>query len=207
MKNLKFTKVLIIIFCIIGQSIAWPQIQKSLIGFQETPWGTTIKQVKSKFKNSKLIDQCEGLDALRSLAKNEDRSCKILTSDYVVDEIVFDQTFIFDHLQGLKRVELHRNENNFKNASYTDDICDQLFKRIENLLDSRYGPSLGVTDTEPRLFWGRSEYKAWLPLPTQIFIAKSFESKHPITKRDPDHKSCEVFISYSPRVSAQAKKL
>jgi hypothetical protein len=202
-----YCRALLIASLLFSNHAAWSQIQNSLIGFQDIPWGTKINQVKNKYKNLKLIDQCEGLDALRSLAKNEDRSCKILTSDYVVDGTIFDKTFIFDQSQGLKRVELQRNESNYKNTIYTDDICDQLFKRIGHLLDSRYGPSVGVTDTEPRLFWGRSEYKAWLPLPSQIFIAKSFESNLPLTKKVPDHKGCEVFISYTPRISSQAKKL
>ena len=207
MSNIAFVKPLIFSFLLLSNISAWSQTQKSLIGFQDIPWGTKINQVKNKYKNLKLIDQCEDLDALRSLAKNEDRSCKNLTSDYVVDGTAFKQTFVFDASEGLKRVELQRHESNFTNASYTDDICGQLFKRIEYLLDSRYGPSLEVSNPEPRFFWGRSEYRAWLPLPSEIFISKSFESKHPITKRDPDHKSCEVFIAYSPRVSAQAKKL
>ena len=207
MKNLKFTKVLIIIFCIIGQSIAWSQIQNSLIGFQDIPWGTNLKQVKSKFKNAKLIDQCDSSKELKSLAKKEDRNCQILTTEYLVDGTVFDQTFIFDASQGLKRIELQHSESNYENKSYTDDLCNQLFSRVEYLLDTRYGPSMGVSNSEPRLFWARSEYLVWLPFPTEIFIAKSFESNHPISKLSPDLKSCEVLINYSPRVSSQAKKL
>jgi len=203
----KHCRALLIASLLFSNHAAWSQTQKSLIGFQDIPWGTTIKYVKSKFKNLKLIDQCEGLDALRRLAKNEDRSCKILTSDYFIDGIAFDQTFIFDHSQGLKRVELQHAESNKKNPNYTDDLCNQLFSRLEYLLDTRYGPSVGVSNPEPRLFWSRSEYLAWLPLPSEIFIAKSFESTHPITKRYPEHKSCEVLISYTPRVSSQAKKL
>jgi hypothetical protein len=207
MRHTSFLNPLLFSCLLLSNISAWSQVQTSLIGFQDIPWGTKIKQVKTKFKNLNLVDQCEAIESMRSLAENEDRNCKILTSDYTVDGTVFKQTFVFDASEGLKRVELQRHESNFTNASYTDDICGQLFKRIEYLLDSRYGPSLGVSNPEPRFFWGRSEYRAWLPLPTEIFISKSFESKHPITKRDPDHKSCEVFIQYSPRVSSEAKKL
>lgn len=207
MKTFKFTKVLLIVFCFMGQAAAWSQIQKSLIGFQDIPWGTNLKQVKSKFKNLKLIDQCSSDDEIKSILEKSDRGCEILTSDYIVDGTVFEQTFIFDLAGGLKRIELQHSESNYKNPSYTDDMCNQLFNRMEYLLDTRYGPSVGVSNSEPRFFWGRTEYKAWLPLPTEIFIAKSFDSEHPITKRDPDHKRCEVYISYSPRVSSQAKKL
>jgi hypothetical protein len=207
MKPFKFPKILLTIFIIFGQSVVSAQIQKSLVGFQGIPWGTPLSQVKSKFKNAKLFDQCESSEELKSLAKQENRNCKMLNSDYVVDGTVFNQTFIFDDLQGLKRVELQRQESNYKNPNYTDELCNQLFTRLEHLLSSRYGVSVGVSNSEPLLFWGRSEYLAWLPLPTEIFIAKSFESKHPMTKRDPDHKRCEVYISYSPRVSSEAKKL
>jgi hypothetical protein len=207
MKTSIFTKVWLIVFCFLGQAVALAQIQKSLIGFQDIPWGTPLKQVKNKFKNLNLIDQCDSSTELKSLAKKEDRSCQILTSEYLVDGTVFDQTFIFDASQRLKRVELQHAESNHKNPSYSDDLCNQLFSRLEYLLDTRYGPSVGVSNPEPRLFWSRSEYLAWLPLPSEIFIAKSFESTHPITKRYPEHKSCEVLVSYAPRVSSQAKKL
>ena len=207
MKTSIFTKVWLIVFCFLGQAVALAQIQKSLVGFQDIPWGTSFKQVKSKFKNTKIIDQCGSSKELKSLAKKEDRNCQILTAEYFVDGTVFDQTFIFDASQGLKRIELQHSESNYENTSYTDDLCNQLFSRVEYLLDTRYGPSMGVSNSEPRLFWARSEYLAWLPLPTEIFIAKSFESNHPISKLSPDLKSCEVLINYSPRVSSQAKKL
>ncbi len=207
MSNIAFVKPLAFSLLLLSNISAWSQTQKSLIGFQDIPWGASIKQVNGKFKNLKLIDQCDSSKELKSLAKKEDRSCQILTSEYLVDGTVFDQTFIFDASQGLKRVELQHAESNNKNPSYTDDLCNQLFSRLEYLLDTRYGPSVGVSNPEPRLFWSRSEYLAWLPLPSEIFIAKSFESTHPITKRYPEHKSCEVLISYAPRVSSQAKKL
>ena len=207
MKTFKFTKVLLIVFCFMGQAAAWSQIQKSLIGFQDIPWGTNLKQVKSKFKNLKLIDQCSSDDEIKSILEKTDRGCEILTSDYIVDGTVFDQTFIFDLSGGLRRIELLHSKSSHKISSYSDDLCNQLFNRMEYLLDSRYGPSVGVSNTEPLPLWGRSEYKAWLPWPTEIFIAKSFDSQSPITKRNPDLKGCQVYISYSPRVSSQAKKL
>ena len=199
--------LLLFTFLLLSNLAVWSQTQKSLIGFQDMPWGTSLKQVKSKFKKAKLIDQCDASEDLKNLAKKEDRNCQILASEYLVDGTVFDQTFIFDASQGLKRIELQHAESNYKNKSYTDDLCNQLFSRLEYLLDTRYGPSMGVSNSEPRLFWTRSEYLAWLPLPTEIFIAKSFESNHPISKLSPALKSCEVLISYSPRVSAEAKKL
>ncbi len=207
MSTYKIQKILLIAYLVFGSSASWSQIQKSLVGFQDIPWGTPLKQVNNKFKQLKIIDQCDSSSELKNLAKKEDRSCQILTSEYLVDGTVFDQTFIFDASQGLKRVELQHAESNNKNPSYTDDLCNQLFSRLEYLLDTRYGPSVGVSNPEPRLFWSRSEYLAWLPLPSEIFIAKSFESTHPITKRYPEHKSCEVLISYALRVSSQAKKL
>ena len=207
MQTYKYCQVLLTVCFLFSQTDAWSQTQKSLIGFQDIPWGTSLKQVKSKFKNAKLIDQCDASEDLKNLAKKEDWNCKILSSNYVIDGASFDQTFYFNASDNLIRVELKHYVSNLKNASYTDDICDQLFKRVEYLLDSRYGSSLGVSNPEPRFLWGNSSYLIWLPLPTEILLSKSFENKSPFYKKYPDHKSCEVLIHYVPRVSAEAKKL
>jgi hypothetical protein len=207
MSNIAFVKPLIFSFLLLSNISAWSQTQKSLIGFQDMPWGTSLKQVKSKFKNAKPIDQCDASEDLTNLAKKEGWNCKILSSNYVIDGVSFDQIFHFDASDNLIRVELKHYVSNLKDANYTDAICDQLFKRIEHLLDSRYGSSLGVSNPEPRFFWGNSAYLIWLPLPTEILLSKSFENKSPFYKKYPDHKSCEVLIHYVPRVSAEAKKL
>ncbi len=185
------------------------QVQKSLVGFQDIPWGTKLTQVRAKLTSVKIIDVCYNDKELKKSSIQANKSCTELTQDYPVDGVSFINNFIFDASDRLKRVELFRLETNHQNPNYSDDTCHQLFKRLEYLLDSRYGASLDVSNQEPRTFWSRSEYRAWLPLPTEIFIAKSFDNKHPVydARRDPSRKSCEVLINYSPRVSTEAKKL
>jgi len=185
------------------------QVQKSLVGFQDIPWGTKLTQVRAKLTSVKIIDVCYNDKELKKSSIQANKSCTELTQDYPVDGVSFINNFIFDASDRLKRVELFRLETNHQNPNYSDDACHQLFKRLEYLLDSRYGASLDVSNQEPRTFWSRSEYRAWLPLPTEIFIAKSFDNKHPVydARRDPSRKSCEVLINYSPRVSTEAKKL
>lgn len=209
MRTLGIQKALLIAFFVLANAGAWAQIQKSLVGFQDIPWGTKMNQVKAKLTNTKIIDICYGSSSLKKEAIQANRGCNELTQDYIVDGVVFINNFAFDSSDRLKRVELFRRETNYQNPSYSDDTCHKLFKRLEYLLDSRYGTSLDVSNTEPMTFWGRSEYRAWLPLPTEIFIAKSFDKKHPVnnTLKDTNTTSCEVQITYNPRVSTEAKKL
>ena len=209
MRTFLIQKTMLIAFLAFSNVSVWAQIQKSLVGFQDLAWGTKINQVKSKLPNAKIIDVCYNDKELKKSSIQANKSCTELTQDYPVDGVSFINNFIFDASDRLKRVELFRLETNHQNPNYSDDTCHQLFKRLEYLLDSRYGASLDVSNQEPRTFWSRSEYRAWLPLPTEIFIAKSFDNKHPVydARRDPSRKSCEVLINYSPRVSTEAKKL
>lgn len=209
MHILGIQKALLIACLIFGNAGACSQIQKSLVGFQDIPWDTKLNQVKVKFPSIKNLNVCQN-NRLKEFAIKSNLSCTQLTRDYIVDGVSFTNDFIFDASDQLKRVELRHMETNSTNdPTYSDDICHILFKRLENLLESRYGTSLNVANSDPMLFWGRSEYKAWLPLPTELFISKSFDNKHPVNDviEDKDLKSCEVQITYNPRVSTEAKKL
>ena len=201
-------KTVLIVFLVFGNVSAWAQIQKSLVGFQDIPWGTKLTQVRAKLTSVKIIDDCLGEKSLKESANQANRSCTSLSQEYIVDGVSFVNTFIFDSTDRLKRVELLRFESSYKNPIYSDETCNKLFNQLEHLLDLRYGSSLNVSNPETRAFWVRSEYKAWLPLPTEIIIVKSFDYKNPIVLlKNPDIKSCEVIVSYSPRVSPEAKKL
>jgi hypothetical protein len=182
---------------------AQAQIQKSLIGYQNIPWGSKLNFIKKNNPNLSVVDLCAEWPKGREIAKNEDFSCKrLVDKNLSILSLKMEIEFEFNFEEKLKSVNLEFKPNALGfEPSEVEKSCNESFDKLHHLIETKYGESLEVADGKPIFPYKRSEYKAWLPLPTEIWLAKSFESQSKI------YPSCAVKINYSPRKHLDANKI
>lgn len=200
-----------------GSSIA--QTQKSLIGFQGLPWGSTIKIASAKFPNSQQKDVCKAIadsasnyESVKKSLNEENTSCQALFIDkYMVDGINFNLKLGFDALNKLSFVTLtYRKEQSLGDGYVLE--CTSVYDRMSRLLEARYGEHIGVINTQGfAKDYDKYSVKAWLPLPSEIWIAnlsgdRLLKRLAEISKKS-ESDVCMVKIHYTKKVSNEALKL
>ena len=196
-------KLLIIICSIFFGASAYAQHQKTLIGFQNIPWGSAIEIVKSKLPNSKINDDCGATKEFRELYKKNDVNCRSVSiENYNINGIDLSLKASFNHAGRLDRVVISK-------AYETDDFmkkCDESYKQLKLLLETRYGDSDIPNVIGDGIFpYKKYEIRVWLPLPTEIWIAKAYDIDEFYKKKGKE--SCQVKIQYTKRQSEAASKL
>ena len=189
---------------VVSPLIARAEVQKNLMGFQNLPWGTKFAAVKAKFPELKIDDVCRGEAEIREIAKKTNTGClQLFQNSYSVSGIDFRLSYNFDHSDRLIEVSLGyiANEGMYGKKNVVKQ-CQDDFENLKTLLEVRYGTSYGVNNPQPRTSFKTSDHLAWLPLPTQIVLSKSFGF---FDKADDTR--CGVEVRYAPRRSAEADKL
>ena len=195
------------------------QIQKSLIGFQGTPWGSSIATVKAKFPSAKEFDTCKmfsstknNYEALKSEAKSSNSSCQYLKiEDYVIEGLKFSAAFNFDTQNKLTFVTLTYLRQQIESENYASE-CTAAYNRISVLLESRYGDYSNVNNLDDfGKDYERYSIKAWAPLPSEVWVANlsgdKFINKMATELNKPVLDVCKVKINYSRKVPSEAYKL
>jgi len=195
------------------------QTQKSLTGFQGLAWGSSIPNVLGKFPNAKQKDICKDLshatnsyEAVKKKINEDNLGCiSIHLDNYVVDGIKFRANFSFDISNKLKHVNLIYAKEQAEGDGYIVE-CNSVYDRISNLLEARYGESIGVKNIDEfGKNYSKYSVKAWLPLPTEVWIANLSGDKFLKSLRSTSNKIepdiCQVKINYSRKVSKEAEKL
>lgn len=200
--------ILILAGLLLAPALANAQTQKSLIGFQGIPWGSSMASVKAKFPQVKEIDYCKVFDkiapnsgekTIRQRFKEEDSNCvHLLFEDYIVaPDVNFNLAFYFTRAGALEQVFLSRYFKQEGNSGYLSD-CIALFDRTNSLLNINYG--LGVNpsnSSEIKRSYDSVVTKIWLPLPTEILLNRNWDIKLSKGNNMPD--LCEVNVMYSKR--------
>lgn len=207
------------IFSLTISELSMAQTQKSLIGFQGVPWGTSISIVKEKFPNSKYRDVCKDYvhptntyDSIKKNLNELNSSCQTLNIDnYLVDGIKFHLKLAFDAQNKLNLVTLTFNKEQTVGDSYVAE-CTSVYNRISGLLEARYGGQISVANPEDvGSNYTNYSVKGWLPLPSEVWIANLSGDK--LLKRlseisdKPASDLCMVKVNYSKKVSSEALKL
>ena len=179
------------------------QVEKSLVGFQNIPWGTKLSAIKAKQSNLQVIDMCVDWPLRKKAAKESNSSCRRLEDkNYLVGSTNLELTYSFDFDERLAYVTLnYQPEKSTSNEFELLKKCSAAFDNLSYLLTTRYGSSFVPSNSSPQFGYEVSEYSAWLPLPTEVWIAKSTGSSIP------SFEPCSVKIKYSPRQPMDAKKL
>lgn len=197
-----FFKIFIIAF-IVFNAKANAQIQKSLIGYQNIPWGTKLSSIKKNNSKLSIVDLCSDWPKGRELAKKDDFSCRrLVDKDVSILSIKMELEFKFDFEEKLNLVTLEYTPNALGfEVNEIEKYCTEAFDKLHHLIVTKYGDSLDVSNETPIFPYKKSEFKAWLPLPTEIWLAKSFGSEVNILS------SCSVRINYTPRQHFDANKI
>ena len=204
MKKSKMNQLLLQITLLICFSVPVnAQVEKSLVGFQNIPWGTKLSAIKAKQSNLQVIDMCVDWPLGKKAAKESNSSCRRLEDkNYLVGSTNLELTYSFDFDERLTYVTLNYQPE--KLALDELDLlkkCSATFDNLSYLLTTRYGSSFVPSNTSSQFGYDVSEYQAWIPHPTEIWIAKSTGS--PLKSFHP----CSVKIKYSPRQPMESKKL
>jgi uncharacterized protein YxeA len=204
---------------LLASPLSHAQIQKSLIGFQGTPWGSSIAAVKAKFPNAKESDFCKlmagtsnNYQSLKKRMADSNSNCISLNIDnYQIEGTKFYVEFTFDPQGRLTYVTLNYTNKQSENANYVAD-CTSVYNRITHLLESRYGDAMIVTNADD---FGKDytsyAVKGWSPLPSEVWVANlsgdKFINKIATELNKPVLDVCKVRINYSRKVPSEAYKL
>ena len=180
------------------------QVQKTLAGFQNLPWGTKLTVVKAKYPELKVDDLCRNDQEIQELAKRTNASCKSLSlNNYRVSGIEFMLSYNFDHSERLNEVVLSYVKNdNASGDKKVAKICREDFEIVKSLLEGRYGTSYSVSNPQVVSTFNTSDHLVWLPLPTEILLSQSYGFFDKA-----DETRCGLRIRYVPRRSLEAEKL
>jgi hypothetical protein len=201
--NMQTVFKIFIIVIILFNTKAQAQIQKSLIGYQNIPWGTKLSSIKNKNPKLLIADLCLNWPQGRELAKKEDFSCRrLVDKNFSILSVKMELEFKFDYQEKLNLVTLEYIPNALGfELNEIEKHCTETFDKLHHLIVTKYGDSLEVSNETPIFPYKKSEFKAWLPLPTEIWLAKSFGSEVNILS------SCSVKINYRPRQHFDANKI
>lgn len=193
-----------LVFFLLISSTSYGQVLKNLVGFQNIPWGSSIDVVKSKVQDSRVVDECKDFDdEFKASLRKRNVNCRVVIVDkYVINNIELNLKASFNNQAKLERVTLSKT---FSTNDFMKD-CGEAFKELNFLLELRYGASEIPNLVGEGIFpYNKFDVRAWLPLPTEIWIAKAYDIDNFYKKRGMD--SCQVKINYSKRQSDASSKL
>lgn len=197
-----FFNIFVLVFIVFCTN-AKAQIQKSLIGYQNIPWGTKLNSIKDKYPKLSTVNLCSNWPKGPELAKRDNFSCRRLVDEnFFLLSMKMEILYLFDFQERLTSVSLEYKPNALGfEINEIENFCSKGFDKLHHLISTKYGDSLDVSNENPIFPYERSEFKAWLPLPTEIWLAKSFGSQSGINS------SCAVKINYSPRQHVDVNKI
>lgn len=167
-------KLLILFPFLITFSLStFAQTQKNLTGFQNIPWGSNIEFVKNKLPNSTVIDGCGDIKEFKEIHKKNDLNCRsVVIEKYQINNIDLMLKASFNSAGRLERIVINKiySSNDFMSQ------CDTSYQQLMLLLETRYGTSETPSVIGNGIFpYKKYDIKVWLPLPTEIWLAKAYD--------------------------------
>lgn len=197
------TSIFLVLITLLISTSLKAQVEKSLIGFQNIPWASKLSAIKAKHSNLHVVDMCLDWPQGKKVAKENNNSCRRLEDkNYFIGSTKLELTYSFDFDERLTYVTLDfKPEKSNIDESELLKKCTNTFDNLFYLLTTKYGESFAPSNSSPQFGYEVSEYQAWIPFPTEIWIAKSTGSS--LKAFQP----CSVKIKYAPRQPLDAKKL
>jgi len=195
---------------LVNPALVNAQTQKSLIGFQGIPWGSSMGAVKAKFPQAKEIDYCKAFDSLKGSSRTDGKSVRqrfqeedsncvhLFVENYSVSAGVnYDLAFYFTQAGRLEQAYLSKYFAQENNAGYLYD-CTSMFDRTNSLLTINYGYGVDPKNAdEMKSGYRNIAAKLWVPMPTEIALKRMWGFIYSIDENKPD--LCKVAILYSKR--------
>ena len=180
------------------------QTQKSLVGFQGMPWGSSMSAVRSKFPEAKEFNLCkalasdaEWLKKIQTQFKDKDLNCSSLSIDpYAINGVSYKATFSFSNSGKLENVAIFNDYPQADNSKYLTD-CDASYKRLSTAVGINYGSSFPISNPNDGTGYSSAEGVIWVLPPTQITVIKSWNFNIAKDLNKPD--TCRVAVDYSRR--------
>jgi hypothetical protein len=206
MRTDTFLKLLSITCLLFSSICAWSQTQKSLIGFQDIPWGTKFKSVKQKIPDLTEHKICKNEKDIE-ISKKENQFCSVLADEkYFISAKKYHLYFYFDSKATLNQVTISYDSQFLENINKKLFPIDCIFRfsDLQSLLASRYGEPEINEKTEGNHLDGDIEITSqWFLSPTNITL-KSVNSG---SEKSKVSNYCGLSVTYSPTISSEAKKL
>ena len=178
-----------------------------LVGFQNIPWYSSIEFVSKKLVGGTIVDSCISDDKevekeLRALSKENNESCKYISIDkYIISGYKFWLSANFNSKEKLSNIRIKYVPARSLSPEEALKECGSVYDNVLSLLEIKYGDSLYVTNGTPGLRYETFEMRAWILLPTELWVRKSSG------KSSKWMAECMIEINYGPRISENADKL
>ena len=193
-------RIILAAFLMAFSAIGFSQPKKTLIGFQDIPWGTSVEVIKTKFPQAKLHNRCKGLSgvseelARAELAKQNQSCISYAVEKYQLEGTTFGLTFSFNPENKLSRVSIQKTIEGSAPAS--TNFCKKTYSHLNNYMQKNYG--VGNTLSEDMDFYGfkalgfeNHEGELWSLGHTEVYLSNSWNAKN-----NPDF--CWVVLSFAP---------
>ncbi len=199
----------IIFFLALLPAISYAQPQKSLAGFQDIPWGSSVSEIKKKFPQIKPRDLCqeskkEDRENIKKFFSESDGNCIIWEQEnYLIDGVNLLLQFSLNRSNKLKSVNI-RKEISISQAPNFEAQCASAFEKIGKLLEVRYGKGFIPQNSNnwfASIGFLNSEVKIWSLAKTQITLTNSWNNKLL------DYSLCIMNADYDPIKQSETSKL
>jgi hypothetical protein len=202
---------LLIVIYIISISVYAESKIKSIRGFQNIPWYSSVTQVKKAISDSIVVNHCDYVGdkkfetELRKMAHEDNMSCRsVINYSYYVTGIKFNLDATFNNKDQLSSINLKYFPDKDKDIQDSLKNCEDVYSKILSLLEIKYGDSLYVKNGIPASGYENFDMRVWVLSPTEIWIRKSWGYKNKETILS---SSCRTEINYGPRVPEETDKL
>jgi hypothetical protein len=202
---------LILLFGAVSVSAFADPKLKSIRGFQNIPWYSSVAQVAKGLPNSIIVNQCDSAGdkkteaELRRLAREGNWSCRsVINSNYLISGTKFFLDTTFNNKDQLTNVSLRFLPGKDKDAQDAAAECEEIYKKVNSMLEIKYGDSFFVKNGTAAMGYENFDMRVWVLSPTEIWIRNSWGLKNPDSLLS---SKCRFEINYGPRVSEELDKL
>jgi hypothetical protein len=193
-------RIILMVFLMAVSAIGYTQTKKTLVGFQDIPWGSSVDIIKSKFPQAKLHNSCKGLDGISEetakteLAKQNQSCISYGIEKYQFEGAAFNLIFKLNSENKLNGVSIQKFTDGAPPAS--TNICKKNYFLLNSYLQKNHG--VGTVLPESMDFYGykalgfqNHEGELWSLGQTEAYLSNSWNAKN-----KPDF--CWVVLSFAP---------
>lgn len=200
-KNIAFLAI-----WIVSQAIANAQSSTNLIGFQDTPWGSSVQTVRAKFPQLHPYDACKNAsgiseaEARDGFAKQDMNCVNYSVEKYAIDGMNMNLIFRFTVENKLRDVSLDKYVQGEQSKSTS--TCQNTYTKLSNFLKRKYGAGEVMPSDSDKFGFksmGFQNHNAefWVLGQSQIYLSNSWGNS-----KTPD--LCWVNLTYSPSSQSTA---
>lgn len=193
-------RIILSAFLMAVTAIGYAQTKKTLVGFQDIPWGSSVETIKTKFPQAKLHNRCRGLDGISEetakaeLAKQNQSCISYGIEKYQFEGTTFNLSFNLNSENKLNGVSIQKTTDGAPPTS--TNLCKKNYSFLNSYLQKNYG--VGTAMPESMDFYGfkalgfqNHEGELWSLGHTEVYLSNSWNAKN-----NPNF--CWVVLSYAP---------